>query len=323
MPDRTALLTGCELCPRRCGVDRRRGQTGFCGVGNEIIVAYHGAHFGEEPPISGTKGSGNIFFSSCNLRCLYCQNYQISHAVRGQRLTTESLVETFLALQGQGLHNINLVSPTPYAPFIGEAIEAAKNKGVSIPFVYNTHAYENEETLKILDGLIDIYLPDFKYWNSGVAGRLSGAPDYPETARRAILEMKRQVGHLVIEQGIATRGLLIRHLVLPSNLAGSRQVLSWIGEYLGHETHVSLMAQYNPLYKASRHPMLRRRIKEKEYDRLIDFLVDMGFEHVFIQEPESSSVLVPDFERAEPFAKQRTGKQEQEGPREVLAVNTI
>ncbi|OPX97650.1 MAG: Radical SAM superfamily protein [Syntrophorhabdus sp. PtaB.Bin006] len=315
-----ALLAKCELCPRRCGVDRRRGQTGYCGVGNDIIVAYTGAHFGEEPPISGIKGSGNIFFSSCNLRCLYCQNYQISHEIRGQKLTIENLVETFLALQGQGLHNINLVSPTPYAPFIGQAIEAARKQGVSIPFVYNTHAYENAETLRTLDGLIDIYLPDFKYWNSTVAGRLSGAPDYPETARRAILEMKRQVGHLTIEQGMATRGLLVRHLVLPGNLAGSRQVLSWIGEYLGTETRVSLMAQYNPLHRASEYPMLRRRIKEKEYDQLTDLLVDMGFEHVFIQEPESASVLVPDFDRPEPFAEQRTSKREQTRSREISAI---
>jgi putative pyruvate formate lyase activating enzyme len=225
----------------------------------------------------------------------------------------EKLVETFLAFQQKGLHNINLVSPTPYVPFIGQAIEAARRRGVSIPFVYNTHAYENVETLKTLDGLIDIYLPDFKYWNSAVAGRLSGAPDYPETARRAILEMKRQVGHLTIEQGIAARGLLVRHLVLPGGLAGSRQVLSWIGEHLGPKTYISLMAQYNPLYRASEYPMLKRKITEKEYDELIGFLVDRGFENVFTQERESSSVLVPDFERAEPFGEQRADKEDRAG----------
>ncbi|OPY80670.1 MAG: Radical SAM superfamily protein [Syntrophorhabdus sp. PtaU1.Bin153] len=315
--DRMALFTRCELCPRRCGVDRSGGQTGYCGVGNEIVVSHCGAHFGEEPPISGIKGSGNIFFSSCNLRCLYCQNWQISHEVRGQRFTVEKLVETFLVLQRKGLHNINLVSPTPYVPLIGQAIEEGRKQGVSIPFVYNTHAYENVETLKTLDGLIDVYLPDFKYWNSGVAGRLSGAPDYPETARRAILEMKRQVGHLTIEQGIVTRGLLVRHLVLPGNLAGSRQVLSWIGEHLGPETYISLMAQYNPLYRASEYPMLKRRITEKEYDQLIDFLMNRGFENVFTQERESSSVLVPDFEKTEPFAEQRTDKEGQAGPQEA------
>jgi putative pyruvate formate lyase activating enzyme len=270
---------------------------------NEMLVAHYGPHFGEEPPISGERGSGNIFFSSCNLRCVYCQNFQISHECKGKRISIDDLVVIFFVLQGMGAHNINLVSPTPYVPFIVPAIMQARKEGLLIPFVYNTHGYENVETLRMLDGLIDIYLPDFKYWSGEVARRLSSAGDYPETAQRAILEMKRQVGNLVTEEGIARKGILVRHLVLPSNLAGSRQVLGWIKKELGIETHVSLMAQYNPLHKALDFPMLGRRIKEGEYEALLDIVVHEGFQNVFVQDLESAEAYVPDFEREEPFTE--------------------
>ncbi len=270
---------------------------------NEMLVAHYGPHFGEEPPISGERGSGNIFFSSCNLRCVYCQNFQISHEYKGKKTSIDDLVEIFFVLQGMGAHNINLVSPTPYVPFIVPAIMQARKEGLLIPFVYNTHGYENVETLRMLDGLIDIYLPDFKYWSGEVARRLSSAGDYPETAQRAILEMKRQAGNLVTEEGIAQKGILVRHLVLPSNLAGSRQVLGWIKKELGIETHVSLMAQYNPLHKALDFPMLGRRIKEGEYEALLDIAVHEGFQNVFVQDLESAEAYVPDFEREEPFTE--------------------
>ena len=218
-------------------------------------------------------------------------------------MTIDELVGIFLFHQAKGHHNINLVSPTPYVPFIAEAIERAKGKGLEIPLVYNTHAYETVDTLKMLEGLIDIYLPDFKYWSGGIANRLSCARDYPESARRAILEMKRQVGDLIVEDGTAKKGLLLRHLVLPSNLAGSRHILSWIRDNLGRATHMSLMAQYYPLHEARTVPMLGRTIRRREYDELIAFLTDEGFENVFIQDLESASAFLPDFERKDPFTQ--------------------
>jgi putative pyruvate formate lyase activating enzyme len=301
MADVMRVLEACALCPRACQVNRARGEKGFCGITNEILIAHYGPHFGEEPPISGAHGSGNIFFASCNLRCVYCQNFQISHEPGGKRTTIDELVEIFFTLQGMGLHNINLVSPTPYVPFIAEAINRSRGKGLRIPFVYNTHGYETIHTLRMLDGLIDIYLPDFKYWSNDIAHRLSSAKDYPEVARGAILEMKRQVGSLVVEDGIARNGILVRHLVLPSNLAGSKQVLVWVKKELGTETYVSLMAQYSPLHRASDYPMLSRSIRQEEYDNLLDFLEYEGFENVFIQELESAHVYVPDFVLEEPF----------------------
>jgi putative pyruvate formate lyase activating enzyme len=301
--DTIRTLEKCSLCPRSCKVDRIRGEKGYCSIGNEILVSHYGPHFGEEPPISGMHGSGNIFFSSCNLRCIYCQNFQISHEHSGKNITIDGLTKIFFTLQGMGLHNINLVSPTPYIPFIAEAIEHSRRKGIQIPFVYNSHAYETVDSLRMLDGLIDIYLPDFKYWSGDIALRLSNAQDYPASAQCAILEMKRQVGNLIIEEGIARKGMLVRHLVLPSNLAGSKQVLGWIKKELGRETFVSLMAQYNPLYRAAEYPMLTRGIRQAEYDVLLVFLEEEGFENVFVQELESAQFFIPDFEREEPFGE--------------------
>ena len=301
MKDTMRILEKCNLCPRSCQVDRIRGEKGYCAIGNEILVAHYGPHYGEEPPISGAHGSGNIFFASCNLRCVYCQNFQISHERAGKSITIDELVEIFLALQDMDSHNINLVSPTPYVPFIASAIQSAKSRGLELPFVYNTHAYETVDTLKMLDGLIDIYLPDFKYWSGDIANRLSCAGDYPESARRAILEMKRQVGNLVIVGGIARKGILVRHLLLPSNLGGPKQVLAWIKKELGTETYISLLAQYNPLHRSVDYPMLCRSIRQEEYDNLLDFLETEGFENVFIQELESAPLFVPDFRREEPF----------------------
>jgi putative pyruvate formate lyase activating enzyme len=304
MKNPLTLLEKCELCPRRCKAERLKGKKGYCGIGSEVVIAHYGPHLGEEPPISGTRGSGNIFFSSCNLRCVFCQNHQISHEKLGKPASIEGLIDIFFELAENGCHNINLVSPTPYVPFIAAAIEKAKEEGLGIPFVYNTNAYENIETLKALDGLIEIYLPDFKYGNPEIAKRLSDVPtekSYPDYAKAAILEMKRQAGDLITEDGLATKGTLVRHLVLPGGLAGSRQIIGWIKDNLGTKTFISLMSQYYPVHKAEAYPMINRKIRQEEYDRLIELLVEEGFKNVFTQELDSAPLFVPDFEKAKPF----------------------
>lgn len=297
-------LRNCTLCPRQCRVNRLEGQTGYCRVGEKIIVAFWGPHHGEEPPISGTSGSGTVFFSFCNLRCLFCQNYQISQEGQGEEISADALADIFVSLQDRNCHNINLVSPTPYIPHIITALGRAKKKGLSIPVVYNTNGYESMDSLKRLNGLIDIYLPDFKYWNAAIAEKLSGiarGKPYAEYAAKAVLEMKRQVGDLTTKDGIAGKGLLIRHLVLPGGLAGTQNVFHWIAEHLGRETHISLMSQYYPVHRAQTVPILRRKIRQEEYDAATDLLIRLGFKHVFVQKLESSPLFVPDFEEQEPF----------------------
>lgn len=306
-----SMLSHCTLCPRHCGVDRLAGQRGFCGAGGDIRVAHFGPHFGEEPPITGTKGSGNIFFSFCNLRCIFCQNYQISHEGRGKPVTLEELVAMFFSLEAMGCHNINLVSPTPYVPFIGAAIRQAKERGIAVPFLYNTNGYDSVDALRSLEGLVDIYLPDFKYWSPAIAGRLSGAAiqaPYRECARAAVMEMKRQVGDLVVEDGIAGRGIMVRHLVLPGGLAGSRQIFTWIRDNLGEKTWIGLMSQYLPLHHAGEYPLLARKLRQEEYDDVVSFLIDNGFDNVFIQELDSAPLFVPDFDREEPFGEEENGE---------------
>ncbi len=298
------MLEKCCVCPRRCGVNRLKGERGFCGAAGEMVVAHFGPHFGEEPPITGTRGSGNVFFSFCNLRCIFCQNYQISHEGRGEAVTQEELVDIFFSLEAAGCHNINLVSPTPYIPLIAPAIREARGKGIGIPFVYNTNAYESVEALATLEGLIDIYLPDLKYWSAAMAEKLSGAAKhapYRDCAQKAILEMKRQVGDLVVENYLAKRGVLLRHLVLPGGLAGSRDVFAWVLESLGRATSIGLMSQYMPIFQSARYPVLARRIRREEYDDVVSYLINNGFDNVFIQELESAPLFVPDFGNEEPF----------------------
>jgi putative pyruvate formate lyase activating enzyme len=304
-----SMLSECRLCPRRCGADRTCGEKGFCGAGGGLRIAHFGPHFGEEPPITGTKGSGNIFFSFCNLRCIFCQNHQISHEGIGGPASVDDLVSIFFSLRSIGCHNINLVSPTSHVPFIAPAIAEAKRRGLGLPFVYNTNAYDDVETLKSLEGLIDIYLPDFKYGNKLIAARLSHVPDsapYPDAARAAILEMKRQVGDLSVKDNIAQSGIIVRHLVLPGGLAGSRRVFEWIGENLGRSTWIGLMSQYLPLHRSGDYPILARRIRQDEYESVISYLVDNGFDNVFIQELESAPLFVPDFRKERPF-EENTG----------------
>ena len=307
-------LLNCNLCPRACGVDRTSGQRGYCRVGDKIVVAHWGPHYGEEPPISGRSGSGTIFFSFCNLRCIFCQNWQISQEGMGDEISQGALCDIFLELEQAGCHNINLVSPTPYVPFIVAAIQDSRRRGLRLPILYNTNAYETVETLRMLDGLIDIYLPDFKYWNAKVAHKLSGIPEekpYGEYAAAAIAEMKRQVGDLVVEDGIASRGILIRHLVLPGGLAGSKEIFRWIAQNLGNQTYISLMSQYHPIHKAHTVPLLRRKINAREYDDATQCLVDLGFSNVFVQHTESSELFIPDFEEEEPFEEK--GGREKDG----------
>ncbi len=300
--DYLSLLKSCEICPRRCKVNRLEGEKGFCKVGEGVIVAYYGNHFGEEPPITGSMGSGNVFFSSCNMRCVYCQNYQISHSIFGKEIGVLDLVDIFFELERKGAHNVNLVSPTPYIPQIAKAIKIAKEKGIKVPFVYNTNAYERKESIRLLEGLVDIYLPDFKYWSGNVSKKLSQAKDYPQCAMEAILEMVRQVGTLLItESGIAKKGIIVRLLVLPNGLSGTKNVLRWLKEKVGTDLTLSIMSQYKPTFMADRFPMLKRTVTEEEYMDVVSYAYSLGFENAYVQELDSPDTFLPDFMKEKPF----------------------
>lgn len=275
------LMRECRLCPRRCGVNRLEGETGFCRTGAKPVISSWGPHFGEERPLVGRYGSGTIFFTYCNLGCIYCQNWTISHLGEGEETTVERLSSIMLMLQSQGCHNINLVTPTHQTPMIVEALLIAKEKGLEIPIVYNCGGYESLETLKLLEGIIDIYMPDIKYMSEEYAKRYSFAPDYPEVVKVAVKEMHRQVGDLRIDKrGIAVRGLLVRHLVLPNNIAGTEEVVRFIAEEISKDTYVNIMDQYRPCYKAYEHPELSRRISRKEYDDAIKSALRAGLRRI-------------------------------------------
>lgn len=279
-------LAACRLCPRACGAARLEGATGFCRApGTNLVIASYHPHFGEERPLVGRNGSGTIFFSHCSLRCVFCQNWEISHHGEGDIYTIEDLCNMMLRLQERGCHNINFVTPTHYLPHILKALDLAVAKGLTIPLVYNTSGWECLEWITLLDGIVDIYLPDFKIWNPELAERyLGGAQEYPECARQAILEMHRQVG--VAHPGpdrILRRGLMIRHLVLPEDAAGSESFLDWVATHLPHDTYVNLMAQYAPAYQASQHPSLARWITEEEYRRVVDHAKRLGLTNLDIQ----------------------------------------
>ncbi len=259
------LMNPCTLCPRQCKVDRSKGQTGFCGIADIPVVSSVGPHFGEESVLVGRGGSGTIFFTGCNLGCIFCQNFDISHQRHGTKVTIEELAEAMLGLQGYGCCNINFVTPTHVVPAIAAAIELARKKGLTLPTVYNTGGYDLVETLKLLDGFIDIYMPDMKYSDSDIAEELSSAPDYPQVNRQAVKEMHRQVGDLKTKNGVATRGLLIRHLVLPENLAGSFEIIDFLTEQISPKTTINVMDQYRPCYEASLHPKVNRRPTREEF----------------------------------------------------------
>ena len=283
-----SLLSSCRLCPRECGADRLSGEEGFCRSGAQPKVASWTLHPWEEPPISGARGSGTIFFSGCTGRCLFCQNYPISQLGVGNVVTVERLAEMMVELQQRGAHNVNLVTPTHFVPQILAALSLAVEMGLRLPLVYNSSGYESVEVLRLLDGVVDVWLPDAKYATDDVARRLSGFSRYVEHNRAALREMYRQVGDelLLDGEGIAQRGLIIRHLVLPGGLAGTREVLHWIASELSPRVHVSLMGQYFPAYRAVGHPLLGRKLTTEEYEDALAAFDEADLERGWRQEHE-------------------------------------
>ncbi len=280
-----ALLEKCSVCPRKCGVNRLKGECGFCGVGKNPKVASYNVHYGEEPPISGSRGSGTIFFSGCSLRCIYCQNFPISQMRHGKEITTKQLADMMLYLESKQCHNINLVTPTHFVPQILKALSFAWKEGFDLPLVYNTSGYEATESLKLLEGIIDIYLPDMRYSDNRIAKKLSSVENYVEVNRKAVKQMYRQVGNLITdESGIARKGLIIRHLILPGNLARSEETFRFIKQEISESAHVSLMGQYFPSFKASSHVSIDRKITPEEYESVVESFFKTGLSRGWTQE---------------------------------------
>jgi len=272
-----AILRACTLCPRACGVDRTAGQQGFCRTGDQPFVSSWGAHFGEERPLVGRHGSGTIFFGNCNLGCLFCQNYTVSHLGEGEEISVETLAEVMLELQSSDCHNINLVTPTHQMPMILRSLLVAAQAGLMLPVVYNCGGYESIEALQLLDGIVDIYMPDLKYADQKTALQYSKASNYPDLSQRAVKEMYCQVGDLVLDdEGVARRGLLVRHLVLPEDKAGTEEIVRFISEEISKNTYLNIMDQYRPCYLAREHPPLDRRITAKEFREAIQCALDAG-----------------------------------------------
>ena len=273
----SSILSDCLLCPRMCHVNRLAGQTGVCRTGKLAWVSSYGPHFGEEAPLVGQHGSGTIFFTHCNLLCNFCQNFDISHQGVGSEVTAAQLAEIMLSLQQRGCHNINFVTPSHVVPQILAALEIAIEQGLSVPLIYNTGGYDQVETLKILEGVFDIYMPDFKFWDAEAARLTCNAPDYPEVARRAIQEMHRQVGDLVVDDsGIARRGVLLRHLVMPGGLAGTRDIMRWLAQEISTNTYVNIMSQYRPCGNAFEFPELDHRPSEKDFSMAVQAANEEG-----------------------------------------------
>ncbi len=262
-----SIFENCRCCPRQCGVNRLKGEKGFCRAPNKPVIYGAHPHFGEEIPLVGQNGSGTIFFSNCNLRCVFCQNWPLSHEGRGREVKDKDVADMMIGLQNIGCHNINLVTPTHVMPNILNAVRIALKKGLHIPLVYNTSGYERLEMVKLLDGIVDIYMPDFKYMHSDKAAAYSaGASDYPERAKKAIAEMHRQVGELKVDKrGIAMRGLIIRHLVMPNRVAGTKEFVRWVAEALPKSTYVNIMSQYRVEYKAYDYPEIARGVTVREF----------------------------------------------------------
>lgn len=274
----------CKLCPRNCGVNRKN-NIGFCGQSDKLYAARAALHMWEEPCISGEQGSGTVFFTGCNLRCVYCQNRQIAVGGTGFEITTKRLSEIFLKQQENGAHNINLVTPTHYVPHIIEALDMVRGKSLTIPVLYNCGGYESVETLKLLRGYVDIYMPDFKYMDKTIAKKYSNAEDYPEMAKLAIEEMVLQSGGCVFdENGIMKKGVIVRHLVLPSYVQNSMQVIKYLHQTYEHEVYMSIMNQYTPMPYVSKYPEINRTVTEAEYDEVINYAVQIGVENAFVQE---------------------------------------
>jgi putative pyruvate formate lyase activating enzyme len=291
------MLEKCELCPHRCKVNRKSGKFGRCKCNNEIKLALASLHYYEEPCISGENGSGTIFFSNCNLNCKYCQNYKISQLGKGKTITIEELANIFIKQQENKANNINLVTPTMYVEQIIEAIKLARKNGLKIPIIYNSNGYENIETVKMLNGFIDVYLPDLKYSNNELGKRYSNIDNYFEIATQAIKEMYNQVGAPILdENGIITRGLIIRHLVLPNFIENSKQVLQWIKENIDSSVYVSIMAQYFPTYLAKEDEFINRKLTKEEYESIENFVYELDFENGYMQDlGEHEEEYVPEF----------------------------
>ncbi len=278
-------LEQCEICPHKCKANRTKGQIGRCKATDKIKIALYSIHKFEEPCISGEKGSGTIFFSNCNLNCIYCQNYEISQQGKGKEISIERLAEIMLELQEKNVENINLVTPTSYALQIIEAIKIAKNKGLHLPIIYNTNGYENIETIKKLEGYIDIYLPDLKYYYNKTGKRYSKIDNYFEITTKAILEMYNQVGGTLLdERGMIKKGLMIRHLVLPNNIENSKKILKWIKENINDDVYINVMAQYFPTYKAKEDEKLSRKLTQNEFKEIEDFVYDLDIKNGYMQE---------------------------------------
>ena len=291
-------LSKCDICPRRCNVNRLAGERGFCGCDDKIRIALVSSHYFEEPCISGKEGSGTIFFSNCNLSCVYCQNYEISQKGKGKEVSIERLSEIMIEQQDRGVNNINLVTGTMYIYQIIEAIKLAKNKGLIIPIVYNTSGYETIETIRDLNGMVDIYLPDFKYYSNELALKYSNCPHYFENVTSSIKEMVNQIGENQFDnKGIMTRGVIIRHLILPNYIQNTKNILKWIKDNLRNNTYVSVMAQYFPTNKAKDIELLNRKINKKEYKEIENYLFTLGLDEGYMQDlGEHEEEYVPDFD---------------------------
>lgn len=293
------ILEHCTLCPRNCGVNRLQGQTGYCGQTAALFAARASLHMWEEPCISGTEGSGTVFFSGCPLRCVYCQNHHIALGQTGKEISPSRLAEIFMELQEKGANNINLVTPTHFIPQIISALQTAKNNGMKLPIVYNTSGYEKPETLQLLEGLIDIYLPDLKYYSSDLGKHYSNAPDYFSVSTEALKEMYRQVGEPVFDAhtGLLKRGMIVRHLVLPGQMSDSKNVIRYLHETYGNQIYISIMNQYTPVTHHPDFPELNRTLTDKEYDDVVDYAISIGVENGFIQEGETfSESFIPSFD---------------------------
>ena len=292
------ILEKCNLCPRKCYVNRLDGELGFCRASKDVKIAKVTLHNWEEPCISGTLGSGTVFFSNCNLKCVFCQNHEISHEGTGKIVSINRLSEIFLEQQENGAHNINLVTPTHYVPQIIAALKLAKGKGLTIPILYNSNGYENIDTIKALSGFIDVYLPDLKYYKEKYAVKYSNAPNYFNTARTVITEMISQVGEAKFNNdGIIQKGVLIRHLMLPGLLFDSKKIIDFIYSTFNDSVYISLMNQYTPMYEANKYPEISKPLNTNHYDTLIDYCIDLGITKCFIQESgTSSTAFVPNFD---------------------------
>ena len=292
-----SILKDCTLCPRECHVDRTSGKRGYCKVTDELVVARAALHMWEEPCTSGEEGSGTVFFSGCPLGCVYCQNHNISKGLAGKIITIERLAEIFLELQCKGANNINLVTPSHYVPHIIEALNISRKIGLTLPIVYNCSGYEKAETLRLLEGYVDIYLPDIKYMSAEPAKKYSNCMNYFTVAAKALEEMVRQVKETVFdERGIMQKGVIVRHLALPGYLEDSKRIIKYLYENYGDRIYISIMNQYTPLIKNGLYPELNRKITEEEYEELVDYAIEIGVENGFIQEGETASEsFIPEF----------------------------